>query len=285
MWLRKWPKRISKKSLRRALFYLFVAWIVILCVFPFYWTYASSLKSEGELYQMPPTWWPTKIYFMNYVFVFAGRPFARNILNSFIVAGGTTIFCIGIGSLCAYALARLRFRGKVPILGLVLAVSMFPQISIVSPLFLMLKSVRLLDTYLGLIGPYTTFTLPFTIWVLTSFMKEIPFQLEEAAKVDGCTPLQAFIKILFPLIAPGLVTTGLLAFIAAWNEFLFALCFTQTNSARTVPVAIALFRGRYMVPWGSICAAAVIVTVPLIILVLIFQRKIIAGLTAGAIKG
>lgn len=266
-------------------FYGFVILIVAICLFPLYWAINTSFKTSMEIIQWPPTWVPSNFTIHNYVSIFSRNPFPRNILNSLIVAGSTTGLSLLVGSLCAYALARLRFPGKIIILGAILMTSMFPSISIVSPLFLLLRKLGWLNTFQGLIVPYTTFALPLTIWILTSFFREIPFELEEAALVDGATPLQALRLIIFPLSAPGLVTAGLLVFIAAWNELLFALTFTMDNTARTVPVAITLVERQFEVPWGELTAATVVVTVPLVILVLIFQRRIIAGLTAGAIKG
>jgi trehalose/maltose transport system permease protein len=198
------------------------------------------------------------------------------------------LLALAIGSLAAYALGRLPFPPRNAILYLVLAMTMFPQIAVLSGLFVLIRSFGLFNTHLGLILSYLIFTLPFTVWVMTQYFRGLPSELEEAAYVDGATPLQTFWRVLLPLTGPGLVTTGLLAFIAAWNEFLFALTFTINDAARTVPVAIALFAGLtspYEVPWGPIMAASIIVTVPLVVLTLIFQQRIVAGLTAGAIKG
>ncbi|MEW6232830.1 MAG: carbohydrate ABC transporter permease [Chloroflexota bacterium] len=266
-------------------FYGSVVLLVAICFFPLYWAINTSFKTHAEIIQWPPSWFPTNLTVENYQATFEKHPFGRNILNSLVVAGGTTALSLILGALCAYALARLKFPGKIFIVGAILMTSMFPSISIVSPLFVLLRQLRWLNTFHGLIIPYTTFALPLTIWILTSFFREIPFELEEAALVDGATPLQALRLIIFPLSAPGLVTAGLLVFIAAWNEFLFALTYTLDDSTRTVPVAIALFSRQFEVPWGELTAATVIVTVPLVLLVLIFQRRIIAGLTAGAIKG
>lgn len=258
---------------------------VMISIFPLYWSFNTSLKTHAEIIQWPPSWVPAHLTTVNYVATFNKHAFGRNIVNSLIVAGGTTLLSLVLGALCAYALARLRFPGKILILGFILMASMFPSISIVSPLFILLRKLRWLNTFQGLVVPYTTFALPLTIWILTSFFREIPFELEEAAMVDGATPFQALRLIILPLSAPGLVTAGLLVFIFAWNEFLLALNFTLDNTTRTVPVAIALFSRQFEVPWGELNAASVIVTIPLVLLVLVFQRRIIAGLTAGAIKG
>jgi ABC-type glycerol-3-phosphate transport system permease component len=187
--------------------------------------------------------------------------------------------------MCAYALARLDFRGKGLLLGVVLAVGMFPQISLVSPLYLLLRAFRLINTYPGLVLPYLTFAMPLTIWLLVGFFRQLPAELEEAAMVDGATRLQALREVIAPLALPGLATTAILTFVYSWNEFLFALSFTLGPERQTVPVAIALFRGQYQVPWGQILAAALVATAPVTLLVLAFQRRIVQGLTAGAVKG
>ncbi len=267
------------------LFYLWVIAYVVVSIFPLYWAINTSLKTHTEIIAWPPTWFPHNLTWENYRATFTEHAFGRNIVNSLIVAGGTTVLALLLGSLAAYALARLRFPGKLAVMGLILMTSMFPSIAIVSPLFILLRKLQWLNTFQGLIVPYTSFALPLTIWILTSFFHEIPYELEEAALVDGATPFQALRLVILPLAAPGLVTAGLLVFIAAWNEFLFALNFTLDNSTRTVPVAIALFSRQFEVPWGELNAASVVVTLPLVLLVLIFQRRIIAGLTAGAVKG
>lgn len=269
---------------RRSGFYLGVGLFILVTMFPFFWQLITSLKSPQELYSMPPTWWPS-FDFRSYVAVFTERPFLTYLKNSFIVSSLTTLYCIAIGAFCAYALARLQFRFKRLILSLVLAVSMFPTIAILSPIFILLKDLKLLNTYAGLILPYTTFGLPLTIWILTGFFREIPKELEESAAMDGCSKLGALFRVILPLATPGIFTTAILVFIHSWNEFLFALSFMTTDEMRTVPVGIAMFPGQHDLPWGDISAASVVVTVPLIILVLIFQRRIISGLTAGAVKG
>lgn len=267
------------------LFYVLVIGVMILILFPFIWQVLTSIKSERELWSIPPVWIPRKINLDYYYAVFVERPFLTYIKNSLIVAGATTIFSVLVASFAAYALARLHFKGKNIILSLVLAVSMFPGIAIVSPLYIFMMNIHLLNTYIGLIIPYTTFTLPLAIWNLTTFFREIPFELEESARVDGATYMQTFMRIIFPLAAPGVFTTAILSFISAWNEFLFALVFNTKDAMRTVPVAIAMFPGEHELPWGDMAAASVVVTIPLIIMVLVFQRRIISGLTAGAVKG
>jgi trehalose/maltose transport system permease protein len=271
----------------RILFWLLIVFIFFYLVFPLYWALNSSLKTEGELRLTPTTYWPQKPVLDNYLAIFRNERFVRGLLNSVIVATSTTALCLAIGSFGAFALGKLRFRGRTPSLYLILAMTMFPQIAVLSGLYAVIKALNL-SAIPGMILSYMIFTMPFTIWVLTSFFKSLPDEIMQSAQVDGATPFQTFYMILLPLTAPALVTTGLMAFIAAWNEYLFALTFTTIDPAsRTVPVAIALFTGEvaHQEPFGEIMAAAVAVTVPLIVLVLIFQKKIVAGLTAGAVKG
>jgi trehalose/maltose transport system permease protein len=271
----------------RVLFWLLIAFIVLYTIFPFYWAIVSSLKPGEELFATPVGYWPSRVDWSNYQFVLTNGDFLRALLNSTITASSTVLLALVIGAIGAYAIGRLRFRGRTIILYTVLAMTMFPAIAILGSLYQMIRAADLYNRIPALVFAYMTFTLPFTIWVLTNFFRTMPGELEEAAFVDGASPFQTFSMVLLPLAAPGLVTTGLLAFIAAWNEFLYALTFTQDFQARTVPVAIANFAGatEFELPWGRIMAASVVVTVPLIALVLIFQRRIIAGLTAGAVKG
>jgi trehalose/maltose transport system permease protein len=277
--------RRTKKLLGRVAFYLFLALIIFYTVFPFYWAIVSSLKSGSELFTVD--FWPPHPAWENYVAVFREQPFGRNILNSVFVAVSTVILSLVLAVAAAYALGRIQFRGRTTLLIVVLGVSMFPQIAVLSGMFELIRSLGLYNNLLALTLSYMIFTLPFTVWVLTTFMRELPKELEEAAIVDGAKPFTIVTKVFMPLMGPALATTGLLAFIAAWNEFLFALTFTLSSEMRTVPVAIALISGAssFELPWGNIMAASVIVTVPLIILVLIFQRRIVSGLTAGAVKG
>jgi ABC-type glycerol-3-phosphate transport system permease component len=263
---------------------LVMAALVLGAAFPFYRAIAGSLTPEAQLFEGAPLW-PTPPVLEHYRALFAERAFWLPIRNSLIVAGSTTLFCVTIGSLCAYALARLRFRGKTLLLGVILAVSMFPQIAIVSPLFLLLRSVRLINTYPGLVLPYLTFAMPLAVWLLVGYFRQLPAELEEAAMVDGASRLRAFREVIVPLALPGLAATAILTFVYSWNEFLFALSFTLGPERQTVPVAIALFRGQYQVPWGQVLAAAIVATAPVAVLVLAFQRRIVQGLTAGAVKG
>lgn len=267
--------------------YLWVAVgaIVLFCLFPFYWLINISLKSGPDLSSsdfLPPS--PT---LTNYRSIFQNADFTNALLNSAIVSLVTTALALVVGSFCAYALARLRIRGKFLILGLVLTITTFPGIAIAAPIFKLWTDVGLYNTKIGLIIPYLTFALPLAIYILVSFFREIPKDLEEAALVDGATYFQAFYKVVVPLAAPGLATAGILTFIFAWNEFLLAITLTSSSSARTVPASIAFFTGsqQFEQPLGTIAAASVVISVPLILLVLFFQKRIVAGLTAGAVKG
>ena len=279
------PQKPGGTNWRSIMLWTFTVLIMLFCLFPFYWLINISLKTGSDLSSasiVPPN--PT---LANYSSIFQNGDFTRALLNSVVVSFSTTILSLIIGSFAGYALARLRFPRKFLILAIVLSISTFPPISIAAPVFKLFTDVGLYNTYLGLILPSLTFALPLTIYILTSFFKEIPRELEEAALVDGATYFQAFRKIVIPLAAPGMVTAGMLVFIASWTEFLFAITLTSTPDARTVPAAIAFFTGsqQFEQPLGTISAASVVVTVPLIVLVLIFQRRIVAGLTAGAVKG
>jgi trehalose/maltose transport system permease protein len=231
-------------------------------------------------------YWPNMLEWSNYTAIFQEQPFGTNIWNSILVASSTVLLCLFVAVLAAYSLARVEFRGRGFLLMVILAVSMFPQVAVLSGMFELIRSFGLYNHWGGLTLSYMIFTLPFTIWLLTTFMRQLPRELEQAAIVDGATPWVVLTKVFLPLMTPSLATTGLLAFIAAWNEFLFALTFTISQEARTVPVAIGLISGAssFETPWGRIMAASVLVTVPLVILVLIFQKSIVSGLTAGAIK-
>jgi multiple sugar transport system permease protein len=265
--------------------WLCVAAIVIFCLFPFYWLINISLKTPADLQSssfIPPN--PTM---SNYKNIFNNPDFVKSLRNSAIVALTTTVLALCVGSFCAYALARLKIKGKFVILAIVLSISTFPQIAIAAPLFKLWSDIGIFNTYIGLIIPYLTFALPLSIYILVSFFREIPKDLEEAALVDGATHFQAFRKVVVPLAAPGLATAGILTFIGAWNEFLLAVTLTSSTAARTVPAEISFFTGatEHEIPYGSISAASVVISVPLILLVLLFQKRIVAGLTAGAVKG
>jgi multiple sugar transport system permease protein len=265
--------------------WLAVVAIVLFCLFPFYWLVNTSLKTGADLSTsalLPPN--PT---LDNFESIFNDSNFTTALKNSAIVALTTTVLALVVGSFCAYALARLRIRFKFLILAIVLTITTFPQITIAAPIFKLWRDIGLYNTIPGLVIPYLTFALPLAIYILTSFFREIPRDLEEAALVDGATNFQAFYKVVVPLAAPGLATAGILTFIAAWNEFLLAITLTSSTTARTVPAAIAFFTGstQFEQPLGTISAASVTISIPLIVMVLLFQKRIVAGLTAGAVKG
>jgi len=268
----------------KAAFFSLVGLIVLISAFPFYYAVVSSFKQGSALFDV--TYLPEP-NLRNYVAVFTEQPFGRNILNSLLVAFAVVTLSLALGLTAAYALGRIRFRGRGALLVTVLAVSMFPQVAVLSGMFELIRWLGIYNSLPALIVANMMLTLPFTVWVLTTFMRELPKELEEAAFVDGATPGQVIWHVFLPLMGPAMAATGLLSFIVAWNEFLFALTFTLSNEMRTVPVAIALITGasQYELPWGNIMAASVIVTVPLIALVLMFQRRIVSGLTAGAVKG
>ena len=273
----------------RGLFYLLVIVIAVYALFPFYWVVRSSFTPEVNLFQTPVKYFPPHPTLANYRGALSANFFQDALINSTIVAGTVTLLSLAIGSFAAYALGRFKFHGRSFVMYLMLSMTIFPQIAILGALYTTITKFHLYDKLGALIFSYLIFTLPFTVWVLTSFMRALPGDLEEAAYVDGATPLQVFWKVLLPLIAPGLVTTGLLAFIAAWNEYLYALSFIQSPNHYTVPLAITSFvsptGSAFAQPWGQIMAATVVVTLPLILLVLILQKRILAGLTAGAVKG
>jgi trehalose/maltose transport system permease protein len=258
---------------------------MVFAIFPFYYAVLTSVKSGTALFEVD--YWPRSFSLDNYLSVLTTGAFLRNLGNSLLISTVVVALSLLLSITAAFALSRIDFRGRGLLLLTILSVSMFPQIAVLAGLFELIRAFGIFNTPLALIFAYMIFTLPFTVWVLTTFMRDLPIEIEEAAIVDGATPWVIVTRVFMPLMWPALVTTGLLAFIAAWNEFLFALTFTSSNSQRTVPVAIALLGGasQFEVPWGNIMAASVIVTVPLVVLVLVFQRKIITGLTAGSVKG
>ncbi|MFM2052492.1 MAG: hypothetical protein RL456_529 [Pseudomonadota bacterium] len=266
--------------------YAFAALVVIVSVYPFIYTITTSLKTGTELFSTALL--PSSPTLQNYVTLFQGKqPFGTQLGNSILVATVTVVISMFMAITAAYALGRIQFKGKGTLLLAILAVSMFPQVAVLSGMFELMQALGLYNRSIGLVVPYTVFTLPFTVWMLTTFMRGLPKELEEAAIMDGCGPMRIIFEVFMPLLAPALVSTGLLAFIGAWNEFMFALTFVTDDFKRTVPVGISMISGAtaYEIPWGSIMAASVIVTVPLVILVLVFQQKIVSGLTAGAVKG
>ena len=291
-----WRSPIGRLT-KKVPFYALVVLIFVYCLFPFFWALRCAFTPESDLFSTPLQYVPDNPTLDNFRQAFEAEFFRKGLLNSAIVAGGVTLLSLAIGTLAAFALGRFQFRGRSFVMYLMLSMTMFPSIAILGALYTMISGFSLgpidlpniYDTLWSLLFTYLIFTLPFTIWVLTTFMQALPGDLEEAAYVDGATPFQVFYKVLLPLILPGLVTTGLLAFISAWNEYLFALSFIQDPDKYTVPLAITSFVGEsgssFQQPWGTIMAATIIVTVPLVALVLIFQRYILAGLTAGAVKG
>jgi trehalose/maltose transport system permease protein len=280
---------LGKNPLARIGFWLLIILIIIYLLFPFYWAFRTSITPDSALYVTPVQYFPAHPTGSNYGDVFGNTNFLRALLNSAIVGVSVTVLSLVVGASAAYALARFKFRGRSFMTYLILSMTIFPQIAVLGALYQLIKNFGLYDSLYALIITYMLFTLPFTVWVLTSFFRQLPKELEEAAYVDGANPFQTFYKIMLPLAAPGMVTTGLLALIAAWNEFLYALSFEFSPDHYTVPLSINSFTSTvassFAIPWGSIMAATVVVTVPLVVLVLIFQRRIISGLTAGAVKG
>lgn len=269
--------------MKRAPFVFLAAAVVSWCLGPFLWQIVTSLKPDADLTRLPP-FLPSVPTLDHYAAVLSSDQFLRVIVNSALAASSSTLLSLALGSFAAFGLAKLQVRFTRTILLFVLSASMFPPIATISPLYLVIRTLGLRDSLWSLIITYTTFTLPLTIWVLTHFFRRIPDDIYRASRVDGCSPFRSFLIIMFPLAAPGIVTAGILAFIFSWNEFLFALTFTATEASRTVPVAIALFPGMHEVPWGDIAAASIVVTLPLIALVIVFQQRIVEGLTAGAVK-
>ncbi len=271
---------------RRAAAWVIVdAMVLVYALLPVLWILSLSLKptstvKDGKLIPSSPT-------FDNYRGIFRGNFFSSALINSVGIGMLTTVTAVVVGAMAAYAVARLEFPGKRLLIGAVLLISMFPAISLVTPLFNIERRIGLFDTWPGLIIPYITFALPLAIYTLSAFFREIPWDLEKAAKMDGATPAQAFRNVIVPLAAPGIVTTAILVFIFAWNDLLLALSLTATKTAITAPVAIANFTGssQFEEPTGSIAAGAMVITVPIIVFVLVFQRRIVAGLTSGAVKG
>ena len=268
----------------RGMWSILILVVVLYALIPVAWITSLSLKTSDQLSDKK---FFSGVSFDNYDVIFSDDTFIAALINSLGIAGIATLISIVLAAMAAYALARLDFAGKAVILSGALAVAMFPPISIVGSLFDMWRSIGLYDTWPGLIIPYMTFTLPLAIYTLSAFFREIPWELEQAAQIDGATPFQAFTKVIVPLAAPGVFTAAILVFIFAWNDFIFANTLTSTDAARTVPAALAFFTGasQFEQPIGAVSAAAVVVTIPIIIMVLIFQRRIVAGLTAGAVKG
>ncbi len=274
-------KRMLKYAAAAALGLILVGVVI----FPFYWLVVTSIKNAAEISLIPPNLWPKSFHIGNYIRIFTNFHMLDFTKNSLIVATISTAVCSVIGAFAAYPLARFPIKFKRTIMFFILSVSMFPSMAVLGPLFLSMRDLGLINTAGGLILPYSSFLLPITVWVLTNFFREIPLSLEDAAAMDGCTPFQVFLHIMVPLAIPGVSTMVILNFISAWNEFLIAYTITKTSISQTLPIGIVMIQGEYEFPWGYISAASVVATVPLIIVVLVLQRKVIAGLTAGAIKG
>ncbi len=259
--------------------------VIGLALVPVLWMVSLSVKTPAAI--LDPSFWPASFTWGNYSGVLETSEFIRPLINSIGIGLISTLIAVVLASMAAYAIARLRFPGKSVLIGMALLIAIFPQIALVTPMFNIERSLGLFNTWPGLIIPYIAFGLPLAIYVLSAFFREIPWELEKAAKVDGATPFQAFVKVIAPLAAPGMVTTAILVFLACWNDFLFAISFTSTISSRTAPAAMEYFSGssQFTVPTGPIAAAAVVITIPIIVFVLFFQRRIVAGLTSGAVKG
>ena len=259
--------------------------VIGLALVPVLWMVSLSVKTPAAI--LDPSFWPASFTWGNYSGVLETSEFIRPLINSIGIGLISTLIAVVLASMAAYAIARLRFPGKSVLIGMALLIAIFPQIALVTPMFNIERSLGLFNTWPGLIIPYIAFGLPLAIYVLSAFFREIPWELEKAAKVDGATPFQAFVKVIAPLAAPGMVTTAILVFLACWNDFLFAISFTSTISSRTAPAAMEYFSGssQFTVPTGPIAAAAVVITIPIIIFVVFFQRRIVSGLTSGAVKG
>jgi len=256
----------------------------LFCLGPVLWQAVTSIKLDQDLVRLPPLI-PEHVTGVHYDRVLLKSSLPRSLANSMIVAASATVTAIVVGAFCAFALARLPITGKSVILGVALVTSMFPPIAVISPLYLLMRELGLRDTLVAVGLTHAVYSLPLAVWLLTSFFQQLPKELYQAARIDGCTPLQALLTVMFPLARPGLAVAALLVFIYSWNEFMFALTLTASDTTRTAPVAVALFPGLYEIPWGDLAAASLVVTLPVAGLALAFQRHIIAGLTAGSVKG
>ncbi|HEY7592694.1 MAG TPA: carbohydrate ABC transporter permease [Actinophytocola sp.] len=277
--------RVSTGTARKVRWGIVDIVIVVYALIPVLWTLSLSFKTPEA--QTDKKFFPSEWTWQNYKDIFTTNEFVRALINSIGIALISTLIAVVLGTMAAYAIARLDFPGKQALVGVSLLIAMFPQVSLVSPLFEMERNLGLFDTWAGLILPYITFALPLAIYTLSAFFREIPWELEKAAKMDGATPAQAFRRVIAPLAAPGVFTTAILVFIFCWNDFLFAISLTSTTASRTVPAALSFFTGasQFEAPTGTISAAAVVITIPIIFFVLFFQRRIVAGLTSGAVKG
>lgn len=275
------PKKIFYKIIR----YLLSAIFLMILLFPFYWQVITSLKDPRDITLMPTEIWPNRFSLEFYKSVFTGHHFEVYLKNSFIVGSATMLISLAVSIPAAYAFTRIDFLFKKFWKNFILLANMFPIIAIVTPLFVLFRNLKIINTYWGIIIPSIMITLPLSIWTLIAFLEKIPVELEEAARVDGATKFQEITKIVLPLMAPGVFSTAIIIFIAAWNELMFSLVMVTKDSMRTVPVGITLFAGQYTLPWGDMSAASIVATVPIILIVLIFQKKIVDGLMSGAVKG
>ena len=273
-------------SIKKISFFSLLIIILVYTCFPFYWAVVSALKKTGTG-NFTVEYWPKQPTLENFFYVLSRPAFGSTFFNSVFVSTFTVLFCLVIALTAAYALGRIKFRGRTGLLMAILGTSMFPQVAILSGMFELTRSLGVYNTYQGLIMSYVVFSLPFTVWILTSFIRDLPMEIEEAAMVDGASSFVILFKVFLPLMWPAIATTAILAFIGAWNEFLFALTLTISPEVTTLPVYISRFRGEseHEIPWPNIMAASVLITIPLLIVVLFFQNRIVKGLTAGAVKG
>ena len=277
---------MKKSEFIRDLFFFYIPLIllVIFALFPYLWTFLTSIKPEKELYTPVLRYLPRQPTLDNYSTLFNKTNFFKNMGNSFLIAGITSIISLFVSLLAAYSFARFNFKGKIFFMISFLLINMFPPVLLLTPLFTIMRKLGLLYTPYSLIIAYSTFTVPFSVWLLTGYIQDLPVSLEEAAMVDGCSRLEAFVKITLPLTIPGIIATGIYIFITAWNEFIFALMFTN-EATRTLPVALQTFIGQFEIQWGLLTAGGVVTTIPVVVLFMFIQKKLVEGLTAGAVKG
>lgn len=277
---------MNKSKFIRDLFFFYIPLIllIIFALFPYLWTFLTSIKPEKELYTPALRYIPRQPTLDNYSTLFNKTNFFKNMGNSFLIAGITSIISLFVSLLAAYSFARFNFKGKIFFMISFLLINMFPPVLLLTPLFTIMRKLGLLYTPYSLIIAYSTFTVPFSVWLLTGYIQDLPVSLEEAAMVDGCSRLEAFVKITLPLTIPGIIATGIYIFITAWNEFIFALMFTN-EATRTLPVALQTFIGQYEIQWGLLTAGGVVTTIPVVVLFMFIQKKLVEGLTAGAVKG
>lgn len=274
----------NKTRFQKVVIYCLAVIVFVVSLFPFWWMITSSFKPSGEIFSKVPTFWPHDITFEHYMNIFVRANFWEYFKNSLLVAGTVTIIGTGIASLAGYALGRFPIRGKGIILLVVLLVQMFPLVVLIIPLFIVMSNLNLTNSLVGLVITYLTFSLPFCIWMLRSYFSSIPTEIEEAALIDGCTRLQAFRKVIFPLAWPGISATSIFAFITAWNEFVFAVTFIQDDRLRTLPLALQQFFSRFTADYGGLMAASTIATIPVLLFFIFFQRRMTEGLVQGSVK-